>query len=1364
MAGGGGKVEPRHASPVPSLPPTLQRVLPRTVPGPVSPQNKGALDWGWQGFLAYGAQTTVVVVDPVTLQCAQTLSKHRSHVVKVRWRKTHHYHQLSAPYTLMLASADSGGSILVWDVMRGDTLATLQDGTKGVLELEWLGGVDGSEHLLAALHPPYSLVLWDTRHSTKVWRKSYTEPLTLFHFDPFHINKMAFLCSGCVLFVEDFNLVKCPSSNGRKFYVSAPRTSPGRGGAGQGTSAPPQGPNAPPGSAGGGAGTMGSDERTSSRIRRKMRELVVGEVKPSTRGDEGSQLMECLQLAYHRTVRDQLLLLYAREILILDLTINQTVGIVAVDRAVSPFCQVLSCWRRDVLLCLHESGSVSAHFRRRLLPLLPTSPDESAGGGLDQQQQQYYEVMYDRKCHSEPLRLNRLSRPIGFTLDPVTERQIALVLGDGRVVFKQLQISPTPGRQAVSTPLYTPGHPTPPVPPSQAPQTHCGLTIADNHFGGLSGPGGGSALSPAPPLLPKMTLGDLVKPAWALAENVKEASSTGHRVSLRLIMTGLMPSVSPPPLVIRMCPPLTTRNMHHYLPRLAAATQSGAVQIFNMATGMLEREFALHTYPVRGVEWASLSSILSFGHQPLTNGQGLVRNELIYTDILTGRSTPLRTNKGEESSVDMVRVSYLKQYFLVVLREDPLELWDARRLVPLRTMPRRFPRVSALEWSPTSHVKSRLSSDGSVGSEGAANKDVMGDSTLSLVDVGTTTTASTTTTPTTTTTTTTTTSIAKETFVFTDTEGQLYHFSVEGNVIKDGSKVPPDSQMSSITSIAWKSHEIVLSDADGNLTVWDLKTRISRHIATHRGWVRKVRFAPGRDNMKLLVLFADGLDIWDVRDVVLVSQVKTPRDMVKVVDADWGASDRPVLATVDGCLRVMDMALRLSNSPLHHYCTKEAIVSPYLLGGEASLNLRTLLTHQPWRPQYSLTFSPDDGFSPDQLQSIEIWLSRIPKEVREYLEKCDSTAHRALVTAQLFGDQGELDFWTVACHYLTHPPLPAAKDESSSSSSSVGSAELLTFGESASVSGEDPPCPPSAPPTLAPSSAGTHSLPITHPLETTYHYLCDAATYKHHELERLAIHESKGLEGEQRTALGRSLAMVGERDRAVRLLLDADTSHTHFYTDCLRACLLSATHHSPQAQSTIKLVATNLIAAGNVSEGVELLCLIGKAGDACRYLQSYGQWLLSVWLAKCALPVSESVDILKRWAHHLITTGCKDQGVCVLLSVGSMVNAVEQLVQQHYHQRAALFLSAATNLNSLPAPSQQPPSQHPASSFSHPGFSPGPLFLFVFSCYPDGKYTQEVHSTSVQLREPPCCGPLLQAAGGERSPPSAGTGGSAVME
>lgn len=77
---------------------------------------------------------------------------------------------------------------------------------------------------------------------------------------------------------------------------------------------------------------------------------------------------------------------------------------------------------------------------------------------------------------------------------------------------------------------------------------------------------------------------------------------------------------------------------------------------------------------------------------------------------------------------------------------------------------------------------------------------------------------------------------------------------------------------------------------------------------------------------------------------------------------------------------------------------------------------------------------------------------------------------------------------------------------------------------------------------------------------------------------------------------------------------------------------------SGASQSTIKLVATNLIANGRLSgnwhpsfiggdalsicclcvdvEGVQLLCLIDKGLDACRYLQSYDEWDQAAWLAK----------------------------------------------------------------------------------------------------------------------------------------------------
>ena len=57
--------------------------------------------------------------------------------------------------------------------------------------MEWLKSQDASQDLLAVLHPPYSLVLWNAVTGTKLWKKSYTEVLQTFTFDPFDTSKLA---------------------------------------------------------------------------------------------------------------------------------------------------------------------------------------------------------------------------------------------------------------------------------------------------------------------------------------------------------------------------------------------------------------------------------------------------------------------------------------------------------------------------------------------------------------------------------------------------------------------------------------------------------------------------------------------------------------------------------------------------------------------------------------------------------------------------------------------------------------------------------------------------------------------------------------------------------------------------------------------------------------------------------------------------------------------------------------------------------------------------------------------------------------------------------------------------------------------
>ena len=70
--------------------------------------------------------------------------------------------------------------------------------------------------------------------------------------------------------------------------------------------------------------------------------------------------------------------------------------------------------------------------------------------------------------------------------------------------------------------------------------------------------------------------------------------------------------------------------------------------------------------------------------QNLSSTHASVRNELIHTDIRTGAVQSLRSHRTEEPAIDMIRVSHLKQYFIVAFVGAPFELWDLTTLTLLR--------------------------------------------------------------------------------------------------------------------------------------------------------------------------------------------------------------------------------------------------------------------------------------------------------------------------------------------------------------------------------------------------------------------------------------------------------------------------------------------------------------------------------------------------------------------------------------------------------------------------------------------------------------------------------------------------------
>ncbi|XP_028585907.2 WD repeat-containing protein 11 [Podarcis muralis] len=1154
----------------------------RTLTGALNPQNRGAADWGWQGLIAYGCHSLVLVIDSKTAQTLQVLERHKANVVKVKWAKENYHHNIGSPYSLRLASADATGKIIVWDVATGAARCEIQEHTKPIQDMQWLWNQDASRDLLLAVHPPNYIVLWNADTGTKLWKKSYAENILSFSFDPFDPSNLTLLTSEGIVFISDFSPSKAPVSSGKKVYISSPRSSPVH--------------NKLVSAAG------------AKKALDKVKILITNE-KPSA---ESVTLNDCLQLSYLPSKRNYMLLLYPREILILDLEVNQTVGVIAIERTGVPFLQVIPCFQRDGLFCLHENGCITLRVRRSVGCINSTLNEDPEPDPIQ-------ELVYDLRSQCDAIRVTKTVRPFTMVCCPVNENSAALIVSDGRVMIWELKstISGRSQRTSNSTasPLYSP-------------VSFCGIPVGASQN-----------------KLPDLSLDNMIGQG-TLSTEEQQKSYCLQEVHLKFLLTGLLSGLPLPPFAIRMCPPLTTKNLKQYQPLLAVGTSNGSVLVYNLTSGLLHKELSIHSCEVKGIEWTSLSGFLSFATST-PNNLGQVRNELQLVDLPTGRSIAFRGERGsDEPAIEMIKVSHLKQYLAVVFKDKPLELWDIRTCTLLREMSKNFPTITALEWSPSHNLKS-LRKKQLAAREAMARQTVVSDTEQSSLES----------------------SVisllqeaeskselsqnisAREHFVFTDTDGQVYHLTVEGNSVKDSARIPPDGSMGSITCIAWKGDILVLGDVDGNLNFWDLKARVSRGIPTHRGWVRKIRFAPGKGNQKLIAMYNDGAEVWDTKEVQMVNSLRTGRNVnFRVLDVDWCTSDKVILASDDGCIRVLEMTMKSACFRMDEQELTEPVWCPYLLVPRASLALKAFLLHQPWNNKYSLDISHINYPENENVKNLlQEQLNSLSNDIRKLLLDPEFTLlQRCLLVSRLYGDESELHFWTAAAHYL----------------------HTFSRGKPLTVKAED---------TLIPQGKWIS------PLDICYDILCENSYFQKFQLERVNLQEVKRSNYDHTKKCTDQLLLLGQTDRAVQLLLETSSENPYYYCDSLKACLVTTVTSSGPSQSTIKLVATNMIANGKLAEGVQLLCLIDKAADACRYLQTYGEWNRAAWLAKVRLNPEECADVFKRWVDHLCSPQInqKSKAILVLLSLGCFVRVAEMLHSMRYFDRAALFVEACLNYGTI---------------------------------------------------------------------------------
>ncbi|XP_061491808.1 WD repeat-containing protein 11 isoform X5 [Rhineura floridana] len=1047
--------------------------------------------------------------------------------------------------------------------------------------MQWLWSQDASRDLLLAVHPPNYIVLWNADTGTKLWKKSYAENILSFSFDPFDPSNLTLLTSEGIVFISDFSPSKAPISSGKKVYISSPRSSPVH--------------NKLVSAAG------------AKKALDKVKILITNE-KPSA---ESVTLNDCLQLSYLPSKRNYMLLLYPREILILDLEVNQTVGVIAIERTGVPFLQVIPCFQRDGLFCLHENGCITLRVRRSLSCINDTLNEDPDPDPIQ-------ELVYDLRSQCDAIRVTKTVRPFTMVCCPVNENSAALIVSDGRVMIWELKSSISSQSLRAgnsSAPLYSPG-------------SFCGIPVGASQN-----------------KLPDLSLDNMIGQG-TLSTEEQLKSYCLQEVHLKFLLTGLFSGLPLPPFAIRMCPPLTTKNIKQYQPLLAIGTSNGSVLVYNLTSGLLHKELSIHSCEVKGVEWTSLSGFLSFATST-PNNLGQVRNELQLVDLPTGRSIAFRGERGgDEPAIEMIKVSHLKQYLAVVFKDKPLELWDIRTCSLLREMSKNFPTITALEWSPSHNLKS-LRKKQLAAREAMARQTVVSDTEQSSLES----------------------SVisllqeaeskselsqnisAREHFVFTDTDGQVYHLTVEGNSVKDSARIPPDGSMGSITCIAWKGDILVLGDVDGNLNFWDLKARVSRGIPTHRGWVKKIRFAPGKGNQKLIAMYNDGAEVWDTKEVQMVSSLRSGRNVnFRVLDVDWCTSDKVILASDDGCIRVLEMTMKSACFRMDEQELSEPVWCPYLLVPRASLALKTFLLHQPWNNKYSLDISQINYPESENVKNLlQEQLHSLSNDIKKLLLDPEfSLLQRCLLVSRLYGDESELHFWTVAAHYL------------------------YTFSQEKTL-------------TVKAEDALNSQEKWINPLDICYDTLCENSYFQKFQLERVNLQEVKRSNYDHTRKCTDQLLHLGQTDRAVQLLLETSAENPYYYCDSLKACLVTTVTSSGPSQSTIKLVATNMIANGKLAEGVQLLCLIDKAADACRYLQTYGEWNRAAWLAKVRLDAEECADVLKRWVDQLCSPQInqKSKAILVLLSLGCFMRVAEMLHSMRYFDRAALFVEACLNYGTI---------------------------------------------------------------------------------
>uniref|UniRef100_A0A0X3P7H9 Uncharacterized protein n=2 Tax=Schistocephalus solidus TaxID=70667 RepID=A0A0X3P7H9_SCHSO len=1330
-----------------------------------------ALDCGWQRLVAFTNNYCISVIDLNNRMLLQSLSLHQSPIVQLRWAPENYYHDAKNPYLHRLASADASGRIIIWNVLSGSALAEGTEPGSAVCAIQWVPDQEISRDLLAVLHSDNKLILWNAQTCTVLWRKTYNDIISSFSFDPFSTKNILFQGPNSFLFVEDFSLNVVPSSPGRRVLFS--------------------------GLAGGTDPTTVnmSSGRFSKAIRATAKAMIgerfFGSIKNSRPTDELlSEIDEIpmetpIQMLFHGFRKQHIILVYPREVVVFDMVLCQPVGSINLEQSSASFMRVYACRQADMLICLHVTGVITVHLGGTSTTPVPDLDTANCN------------LRYIKVGESRSLRRGRNFRILSMTVDPARELQVTVATSDGRLQFFELEPEQTAGKghhapTGVSWPswtltdlisLYNNDENR-----SQPPQLRLRL---QGFYTGSSPTPTVCTVCPAHFILP-LSMSSRHSSLIAIG-TMRGSVQIWDAYTAKMWREYQVLNVP----ILGVCWGTISASEDKAPDHAAAAASAdisgkSAVPIDNQSHGL--------SLFVHG--WQPVESSCVVSCTPFDASSGQVRNFVVRLDLRTGQQqqvfsqrdgafelramkmalqktgSPCANKVGRwftvaseladqamsnVSCIRLMRVSHLGQYLAVLFENWPLEIWDAHKLVLLKSFPMQGCKPVTLTWSSANSQRTYAASSGDTGSTSSRSDadQKEGWDRLSSPDLSRK-------------------AYVRESLILCTSPINLKLFTIEGSEVDS---VPisntiiqsiPAPSCNNISCAAWRSPLIAFGTTDGCIAVRNLQRKetlirtmsfvispltsnrskpantaqvsanlsvnytvdgpggtgsasvISAPMATgslslpaavtHPTAIRKVEFLTGSTaTSRLLVLCNAAVTVWEPLTMLLICIFRIGDfPQTALVDVTWSTviaspSSAPVCAllTADGSIRLAVAGSASTNqnlidsvdfvppaseySPVSQfefgspfsasYMTSDFPLIPSLLPNNVALLLRHLLQHQPWLSQpsadppliqladaphssgdstppasstYSLSCPPlSTGFSEvyssangffAALKKVEGLASFFTSPTRSIVERC-------LLTALLFGDSYETAFWRLAAYRLLVVERPAS----------------------------------------------THNNHFT--LGISWDTLADQEAYRNAVVERVNRFNQLA-SAEQSKLCTQYLLMLGFRKIATQKLAETQADAANFSLNVHRACLLAAsvyiqrleaesaetTHSAARLNynSTVKLLAANMISNNHLHEGVELLCMLGLHVDACRYLETYNEWGTAVWLAKCALEKSDADEVMRRWAVHLASrANQKSLAILILVFLGQHEGVLNLLHSVRQHQLAARYLEACLEFGSL---------------------------------------------------------------------------------